>query len=56
MCGVVNIITQITQIPQMIEVGIFVQRKKKSFAYGIERIETVTGSRRLLRHNYNRQT
>lgn len=36
----VNIITQITQ---MVEVGVLVQRKKKPFAYGVGRIENVTG-------------
>lgn len=31
----VNIITQITQ---MVEVGVLVQRKKKSFVYGVENV------------------
>lgn len=36
----VNIITQITQ---MVEVGVLVQRKKKSFVYGVGRLENVIG-------------
>lgn len=32
----------------MVEAGVLTQRKKKSFAYGVERIENVTGRRRLL--------
>lgn len=48
MCSVVNLITQVTQVTQMVEAGVLVQRKKKSLAYGVERIANVTGRRSLL--------
>ena len=43
MCGIVNIITQITPVTQMVDIGVVIQGKKKSLAYGVERIENVEG-------------
>lgn len=43
-----NIITQITEVTQIVEPGILVQRKKKSFAFGVGRIENVIERERLL--------
>lgn len=44
----ITIIAQRTQVTQIVEPGLLVQRNKKSFAYIVGRIENVTGRERLL--------